>query len=405
MDYDKIKKIVDLSQWGNIPVEEIPIWELRDVLSHSPFLDLTAKEQQLVEDIAANQQFFSWRKENLSIFGEAKVQQLLRLEGYELFCADLNDFPTNSKDLRQHISKHSLRRQINFYSKHLKHQIKDKFYQSLVYMYKLCGFHGTFLPGQIVMVGLMAYAIYSNVNLLIPALITAYISSNCMAIVIHDYWVHDQLRPKNRLVGFIFDYLGLMFFGERLRWKYRHNYHHIHWKTTKDVEQLKMLAHSWWYYLFVNKNMYSQKHGDLSGRLAKLRGESDQYRSSVIGQLPPESQFLENYVIEITIISNFLLLLLLGPVIYIYFVFFQVWVFQKYIPGFNELVTHYNDKTREQEADTPYLFPICCGTAYHNTHHMYPTTLVLGPAWTKYFNVQYYFVRLFYRLKPGIIMS
>ena len=66
MDYDKIKKIVDLSQWGNIPVEEIPIWELRDVLSHSPFLDLTAKEQQLVEDIAANQQFFSWRKENLS---------------------------------------------------------------------------------------------------------------------------------------------------------------------------------------------------------------------------------------------------------------------------------------------------------------------------------------------------
>lgn len=402
MDYDKIKKIVDLSQWVDIPIEEIPIWELRDVLSHSTFLDLPPKEYQLVTDIVANQPFFSWGKGNLSIFGEAKVQQLLRLQGYELLCANLNDFPTNSKELRKYISKYSLSRQIKFTSNHLKLQIKNKFLKWVVYLTMI---QGTKLPGQIVMFGLLAYAVYSNVSLLIPALIIAYISSNCMAIVIHEYWVHDQLRPKNRVVGFIFDYLGLIFWGDRLRWKYRHNYHHIHWKTPKDVEQLKMLASTWWHYLFVNKNMYSQKHGDLSDRLKKHNADADQFRASAIHQLPTESQFLENHETEILVLSHLLLLLLLGPVIWIYFVFFQVWVFNKYIPAFNELVTHYNDKTREQETNTPYLFPICCGTAYHITHHMYPTTLVLGPRWVKYFNVQYYFVKLFYRLKPGIIMS
>lgn len=405
MNYDKIKKIVDLSQWENTPIEEIPKWELRDILSHSDYLNLDEKESQLVENIVANQPFFSWRKENLSIFGEARVQQLLREHGYDLFCADLNEFPSSSKELRQYISKHSLRRQIKFGSKSLVRSVKEKLHKSLILIYSFLGFHSNSHFSLITMIMAMSYAIYSNIDLLAYALIAAYVTSNCMAMVIHEYWVHDQLRPKNRIIGFIFDYLGLMFFGSRLTWKYRHNYHHIHWKNEKDVETSMMLKDHWLYYLFSrNKGQYYQENSD-NKDLKKVYDDAVDYYFRMRNQLPIESQFLDNNVIPITILSNLIFLLLLGPIIYIYFVYFQTWVFQKYIPGFNELVTHYNNKTREQESDTPYLFPICCGTAYHKTHHTYITKLVLGPGWVKYFNVQYYFVKLFYKLKPGISMT
>lgn len=406
LNYDKIKELVDVSYWGNTPIEQVPIWEIRDLLSHSNYLELSNEELQLVNNIVANQPYFSWRKENLSIFGEAKVQQLLRLDGYELFCADLNSFPTDSKNLRQYISKHSLTKQITSNIKYLKYflvkQLSDLFFK----IYETLGIHYNLtVKGQVIAVGLFLYAMYSDLSLLGYALIAAYISSNCMAMVVHEYWVHNQLKPKNRIVGFIFDYLGLLFFGDRLNWKYRHNYHHIHWKTRKDVELIGMRSVPWWRYLFMGSKLTNTPYGDITKESDKFGSDAGEYAKNNINKLLPESKFLENHVVSITLISNLALLLLLGPTVYIYFVFFQVWVFQRYIPGFNELVTHYNDKTREEEADTPYLFPICCGTAYHNTHHTQPTTVVLGPKWVKYFNVQYYFVKLFYNLNPGIKLS
>ena len=259
--------------------------------------------------------------------------------------------------------------------------------------------------GNIIAFGLLVYAMYSDFSLLGYALITAYISSNCIAIVIHEYWVHAQIKPKNRLFGFIFDYLGLLFHSRRLHWKYKHSYHHIHWKTKKEVGELGMLSTPWLRYLISGPNFTTTKYGNMTAEFDKHIEAGDKYSNDNIDKLLPESQFLEKHVYSITVISNLLLLLTLGLTVYIYFVFLQVWIFQKYIPGFNELITHYNNKTREEEADTPYLFPICCGTAYHNTHHIHPTVLVLGPNWIKYFNVQYYFVKLFYRLSPGIRFS
>lgn len=407
MDYTKISKVIDIRYWGNIPIEQVPKWEIRDVMSHSHLIKLSEAESTLVKNIVDNQNYFSWRKEQLSIYGEAKVQQLLRLKGHGLLCAELNEFPTSTKELKQYIFKYTLKQKIKFNVAYYTYSLKISLNQSMKHIYYACCLGRYKLMNNIIAFGLIGYAIYSDFSLLGYALIAAYISSNCMAMVMHEYWVHDQLKPKNRLFGFIFDYLGLLFQGPRLEWKYTHSYHHIHWKTNKDVEQLVMLSAPWWQYLMLEPNLTTTKYGNINIKDFDQKTVEViwQYSNNNIDKLLPESQFLEKHVISITLISNLLLLLTLGLTVYIYFVFLQIWIFQKYIPGFNELITHYNNKTREEEADTPYLFPICCGTAYHNTHHIHPTVLVLGPNWVKYFNVQYYFVKLFYRLSPGIRFS
>lgn len=405
MDYTKISKSIDISRWGSIPIEQVPIWEIRDILSHSSFIELSETESTLVKNIVDNQNYFSWKKQQLSIYGEAKIQQLFRLEGYELLCVELNEFPTSAKELRQYISKYSLKRKIKFNIKYFANFLLNNLKILIMNIYLFLPQKGGNTLNNIITFGLIAYAMYSDFSLLGYALIAAYISSNCMAMVMHEYWVHGQLKPKNRLFGFIFDYLGLLFQGHRLPWKYTHSYHHTHWKTNKDVEQLGMLSGTWWGYLISGPTFTMTKYGNMTAEFDKHIEAGNKYMNDNIDKLLPESQFLEKHVYSIAVISNLLLLLTLGLTVYIYFVFLQIWIFQKYIPGFNELVTHYNNKTREEEADTPYLFPICCGTAYHNTHHIHPTVLVLGPNWVKYFNVQYYFVKLFYRLSPGIRFS
>ena len=397
---DLIKKYINADYFGDTPLEEVPLWEIRDNMSHSTNLQLDNEEFELVNNIVDNKAGLTWTKEKLSIIGEAKVQQLLRLKGYDLLCVDLNVFPTSCAELSQYVPKYSLKNHIIFRSSQLKGILYKILCESVVTtLLKVDKFRNIIVPGIII------YAIYLNFSLLVWALLAAYILSNCVAIVMHEYWVHDQIKPKNRLIGFVFDWVGLMGWGSPLIWKYQHSYHHIHWKTRKDIEQIAMLSNPWWRYLFIGYNFTNTKFGDLTAEYAKHTANSKKYREDNINKLLPESRFLEKYSTAIVLASHLLLLLTLGLLVYIYFVLLQIWIFQRYIPGFNELVTHYNDKTREEEADTPYLFPICCGTAYHNTHHTQPTTLVLGPGWLKYFNVQYYFIKLFYNVSPGIKMS
>jgi hypothetical protein len=121
--------------------------------------------------------------------------------------------------------------------------------------------------------------------------------------------------------------------------------------------------------------------------------------------LLPETRFLEQHATSIKWISHLAVLLIFGFTNWIAFFAVQIWLFQSYILGFNELVTHHNTLTREQEADHPALFLICCGTAYHNTHHYNRNMVVLGPKWVKYVNMQYYFIKLFYRVKPTATLS
>jgi len=81
---DKLKKLEKI----------YPVW--RDKQIHMD-------KDQLCEQIAnsvTNGEDIDWSKDKLSILDEAWIQKLLRERGNELRCYNLNDFPTNTKELR-----------------------------------------------------------------------------------------------------------------------------------------------------------------------------------------------------------------------------------------------------------------------------------------------------------------
>lgn len=397
--YDIAMQFIDFSYWGNPPRDQVPIWELRDILSHhDKDYGLPAEEDQLVNDIINNiDREFAWDSNQLTIAGEAKVQQLLAMSGRNLKCYNLNVFPTNTQDLNKYVEKYSIITQLAARIDHFKNRTKPK----LNYIKR--AFKCYMFKQTIVVALAVAYGLTVAPELLLWALAVAYVLCNCITITIHEYWVHDLLTPKNRLIGFILDYMGHILYGtERLEWRYRHSYHHIHWKTEYDLDK-KFVKTPWWVYLLFGVPYVSDSP------LAKAEQDYHQawptYRANQMRKLLPESKFLEKYSTAIKYTSHIAVILIFGVVNWIFFFLLQEFIFERYILGFNEIVTHHNDLTREQEADTPHLFPICCGTAYHNTHHFNPKIVVIGPGKLKYLNVQYYFIKLCYKLKEGARLS
>lgn len=378
-------------------MNNISLWEQRDLLSHSINLSITKTEELLIAAIVTNLingTDYSWEHTSLSLVAEAKLQRTLRLRGYNLQCCDLNIFPQSIQQLILHIDRHSLQLQIIANLKFA----KDHIYSILLYAYFRISYfvfsiaNSTLgIKSTVLMLILLLWS--HNINYFLYALAFGYVFSNCMTLVFHEYWVHRQLRPKNRIIGFVFDYLCHLIVHDRISWIYSHTYHHRHWKTPQDIEVNAMLADSWVYYFM----FASPVHGNSAHTVAIEAG-----RASVMEHLPPESQFLQKYVIEITIATHLIFLLIFGLSIYTYFLLFQIWIFHKYIVVFDELVTHYNDKNRDEEVDNPYLFPICCGTAYHKSHHALFDSIILGPGKLKYLNIQYYFVKLFYNITAKV---
>lgn len=373
------------------------IWEQRDILSHSINLHVTRNEELLIDAIITNlnnKTDFQWDRELLSINGEAKLQQSLRNQGYDLYCANLNMLPGSTEELSHYIANHSSYLQIisnlKFFKNHT-HTFFGKIYHTVIpwlfsYLSSTRGTNST-----IIIIALLAWI--NNTSYLFYALVVGYIVSNCMTLVFHEYWSHNQLRPKNRIIGFIFDYICHLFVHDRISWIYTHTYHHRHWKSVQDIEVTDML-HMGWFHYFI---FASPVHGN-PGHYAA----TEVNRASMMSQLLPESQFLQTHVKEITIATHLIFLLTFGLSIYVYFLLFQIWIFHKYIVVFDELVTHYNNKTRDEEHDNPYLFPICCGTAYHKSHHALLDSIILGPGKLKYLNIQYYFIKLFYNITAKV---
>lgn len=373
------------------------IWEQRDLLSHKINLTVTKNEQLLITAIVSsiiNKTELTWNRSALSIVAEAKLQQTLRLRGYELFCNNLNNLPESCQELLQYVADYSwhLQRTTNLnFIKYSTYSIVSNIYTNIFNNIFPIVSSTRHITSTILIIALLVWI--NNLTFLLYALIVGYAISNCMTLVVHEYWVHQQMQPKNRAIGFIFDYLGHLLIHDKIAWIYAHRYHHQYWKTSKDVEVTAMLDYGWFYY-FVSA---SPVHGHAAHQQAI---ESE--KNSKIAQELPESQFLIQHAEGITIISHLLFLLAFGLSIYVYFLLFQVWIFHKYIIFFNEMVTHYNHRSAQEEKDIPWLFPICCGTAYHKSHHVLSSSIIIGPGRLKYLNIQYYFIKLFYNITAKV---
>lgn len=368
--YTKIINTTQYRKWGDKNIDQFSIWELRDMLTHS-VIELSSTEAALVDKIVdgvLNNQPVEWNKTNLSIYGEAMIQQKLAMRGYQLLCFDLNEFPASVYELKQKIAKEPLVTRITLMKDYWLKIIND-----------FCKLASRYITTLIVILGL----VYFHSTLIVPALITSIVIFNCFIVTVHDYWSHSYIQPRNRIIGFLFDYISYILWKScKLSTKDGHLQHHKFWKSENDPTQLVIDRMHWLNYLLVSSN--------------------DVYNSNVIEPdrifaSPTELKFLEKFYKLMIVIAHAIVFLVAGVEIYFYFVILQAWLFTRLFKLFGELVPHYGKETKEQEHDMPWLILLCGSFAYHTSHHMYTNRLYLGKGLLRYINPQYYFIKLFYR--------
>jgi hypothetical protein len=124
-------------------------------------------------------------------------------------------------------------------------------------------------------------------------------------------------------------------------------------------------------------------------------------------ELDSVEKFMDDHWRVISICTNIILMLLMGIKYYFFFVFLQGWIFLRYIGFATEYFPHKNrvsiQDELEHEKKYVWLFPFITSTAYHASHHYNARYLILGPGITKYFNIQYYFVKLFFNIKAKVL--
>ena len=359
--------------------ENTPIWQQREDLS---FTDIAVADSKLELDIVNHtlgHKDHSWS--TLPIESEARIQKLFRLRGYEILCYNLNTFPTNSKDLFEYLKPMSLVHRLDFKLRSLIGVLTHFKY----YLY-------TGIVSTIILFAGLIY--FWDITLFVWSLLLAYVVCNCMIMITHEGWAHSYITPKNRFTEFILDYIGTIIFNKsRTSWCFTHTRHHKHWKQADDWDQQQIDGANWFLYGIL---LYSKIRPCVPTQLIK------EYTNSYILKLRPETNWLECNRKFIIAITHMAFILLFGWKIYFYFLFVQIWMNARYANIFIELVPHKNSLTKEQEYDLPQYFIFNTNVAYHASHHRYPGVIFFGPGWIRYLNIQYYFVKLFYRIRARV---
>jgi fatty-acid desaturase len=386
----------------NWDVTSHPQWEIRDVLSNNwrRELPISEKELELIEQILVacdKGTDISWNQEDLSLFAEAQIQMKLLDFGFELRCYGLNVFPTSTSKLTEHLVELDIRRDKMW-------QLKRKWGSALNYIYKWKDVltHASALRTYQI-VAILLFALFVDPILVPLAFLAGWVISNCTTIIIHEYWVHDLISPRHRVLDFVLNWWGhLMYDVDRIDWRYVHSYHHRSWKTPLDKDNYMGVIPNWQLFFFGRS---LDEACDAQFDHEEFHKYRASYTAKEFAKLPPETQFLEKHRTKIKWLSHLVFALMLGFTNWLVFIYLQALFFQKYILLFNELITHNNTLPREEEQDSPHLFWACCGTAYHVVHHFDRDQIVVGPGKLKYLNIQYYFLRMLFKKNPGIHFS
>jgi fatty acid desaturase len=251
-------------------------------------------------------------------------------------------------------------------------------------------------------IAVAAGLIYYQADMLGWALLFGLFVFNCGSLIVHEGWGHKYILPKNKLIKFIADMFGYLSFfptpksiSPRLYWNYVHITHHIKWKDSDDYLQWGLDHNNSWIYLFTSRFRKTKRivTDDIFKR------ETDKY----LKNLNQFERFVDKHYNAVTIGLHILLLAVLGIKLYFYFVFFQIWLFTRSMVLFGEIMQHKGKKTKEDEKDNSLLlFPFFTSNTFHISHHVYPNEMNLGAGLLKYFNMQYYFIKLFYNVSPHV---
>lgn len=227
---------------------------------------------------------------------------------------------------------------------------------------------------------------FNNWHLLTISLFITYILWMFSETIGHDYIEHRYILPKNTFLRYIIDCfiytVSPDYYADRSAAVKRHIYHHLYWKTDKDMltDRLKHGIFVFW----VGLNPFIKPTSENLSVLLK------QYK---------EFPFIIKYLREVEIILSIIFILLVGIEYYFYIVVLPI--FFKIILE----VQHDYYLLHFKEQNYPWLFPFNLNQAWHYEHHHSfrekHTTwshIFKGPTWARYVNPQYYFVRLFFKL-------
>lgn len=360
--------------WTN-PIDRYPRWEQREILSYSDHL--SADNQEKINSIIhafKNNSEFSWK--GLTLNDEAVLQKELRLNQIGINCYGLDDFPETILEL----NKVTYKLPTSDYIRHIYYKHREALTEILKQLTNPSLFNLI-----LVLIGLW----YFNSTLVIPALVLSLFIYNLVIIVMHEGWSHKFVTPKNKALAFVFDLLAYMseFTLEAIwathpkySWSTDHTNHHKNWK-----EDLAHQRSHWFTVLFLQSyNIGTDKKKEKLSSTMELTLLDKHYRIVVV-------------------LMNLVLLTVLGPLYYFYFVFLQGWLFWRWKKFFNELSTHYGQTDWRQDRDRPWLFPLCANAGYHISHHLTNNLIILGGGGIKkYFSIQYWFITLLFRVRAGV---
>jgi len=312
----------------------------------------------------------------LSLVDEAKIQYKLRQLGYELTCVD--QWPTTVNEFKLIIEDYSP-------SKLIKNKIQivpivaqkivSKLSQTFVVKFG-------YLIFCLVMLGY-----YHDWIMLAQGALFGYLMWAWVEFADHDYMEHRYVVPKNKVIKHFVEYLCYIFmpatYANKIESIRLHTYHHIYWKGEKDkytqsINDIPVPG-------FFNPPLFTKPNAKNMQRLL------NEY---------PEFPYIVKYFREIEILISLIVIATLGFKFYFFFFLIPILIRPPLQAQHDFWLTNLGER------DHYLLFPLALNQAWHVTHHnnfrIVPKTwseVFNGPWWVKYVNPQYYFGRLFFKLR------
>jgi hypothetical protein len=375
----------ETTDWGGLPFEEYERWEQREILSRSETTKL--HNTRLIADITKNflqgNTKFSWTKGDLTIEDEAAIQKMLRIKGVELYNAQLYSFPTSIEQLQKHTYKPIVKTP----------PTKLEIYWDLV---KAKGYvDAAFTIAAIT--GLIAF----HSNLFWYSLIVGYFTCNLSTIVNHECWAHKYIIPKNKFIGYLLDlFASACWFHYtdkrslayvKATYPIGHGNHHRQWLSPHDLDT-QSVKKNWIKHVFFI-SLAAVTHSKYSPSFYQTDRKIELYLKS----LTPWQRFLETNSLYFMLAVHVGFMAYFGLMYWFYFMFLQVWYTRIYITMTTDVIPHVICKNNI-DREIWWAWPLFLCNAYHITHHT--AGYYLGPnKLSDYFNIQYYFIKLFYNVR------
>ena len=358
-------------------------WEQRETISFDEITTINiSKIDTIVKNILTNNLEFNWLP--LELIDEALIQKKLRDSGIDLLCHDLNIFPTSVIELKKYTIKLPITRTIR--------QKLDKV------PYQIVGFYRE-TKSIIFTLFLITCLLYYRFDLIGWSLLAAWSMIAMAPIIVHEYWGHNYITPRIKLIGYLLDLCGGLIMlpypsgPPRQLCRIGHALHHRYFPGPNDLIQYELANNNWFRYIFKFKMNTDTKLHELYRTLS-----INEYKQ-IYKNLDWVEKLFEDHTILIITSLHLLLIAILGFHLYVYFILVPIQC-RSLLLVFTEFITH---KLHTIDQDMPWAYPLVLNSAYHNMHHRHIDKLVLGPKFVRYINPQYYFIRLFYKVNVGII--